>query len=145
MITQASLIKASLVLVMLLFLTFPLKAKTETLLINNHRLEVELALTPEKQKKGLMFKKKLQKNKGMLFIFDKESYIPIWMKNTYIPLDILWISSQNIIVDTKQNASPLSKKIYHPKQKANKVLEINAGLLKKWAIKKGTKVKIESN
>ena len=68
--------------------------------------QVELARTESERDQGLMYRKELDKNKGMLFIFDKEGIYPFWMKNTLIPLDMIWIDSNNKIVFIAQNVQP---------------------------------------
>ena len=67
---------------------------------------IELAKTEAERNQGLMYRKELDKNKGMLFIFDKEGSHPFWMKNTLIPLDIIWIDSRGKIVFISQNVQP---------------------------------------
>ena len=63
---------------------------------------VEVAKTIEERKIGLMYRKKLLNNEGMLFIFPREEIIQLWMKNTYIPLDVIFISKNKVIVDIKK-------------------------------------------
>ena len=83
--------------------------------------------TPKKREQGLMFTYSLPKNEGMLFRFDKEKIIRIWMKNTYIPLDIIWLDKYYTIQKIEYNTTPLSLvNLYHPK-KSKFVIEINAG------------------
>src|SRR3989338_9378322 len=66
-----------------------------------HVLDVELARTDEELEKGLMFRERLDEGQAMLFIFPSEEVRPFWMKNTLIPLDIIFISSAKVIVDIK--------------------------------------------
>lgn len=73
-----------------------------------------------------MFVKHMNKNQGMLFVYEKAKVIPIWMKNTYIPLDIIWIGKDNKIIDI-QTGTPLSEKILFPNGSAHYVLELNEG------------------
>ena len=105
--------------------------------------KVEIAETQEKRKKGLMFRTELDEDKGMLFIFPYPDLVNIWMKNTFLSLDIVFISEDNIIVDIVKEALPLSEKIYTSKLVAKYILEINSGLIKKLDINIGDKVKIE--
>tara|TARA_B100001939_G_C16501598_1_gene429852 strand:+ start:66 stop:509 length:444 start_codon:yes stop_codon:yes gene_type:complete len=105
--------------------------------------EVEIADTKEKRERGLMFRSILDENKGMLFILPEKSFANIWMKNTILSLDILFISEDNIIVDLVKEAFPLSEKIYTSKMLVKYILEINAGLIDKAGIKIGDSVKIE--
>jgi uncharacterized membrane protein (UPF0127 family) len=106
--------------------------------------QVELAKTEAQREKGLMYRKELDKNKGILFIFDKEGIYPFWMKNTLIPLDMLWIDASpaggNKVVFISQNTEPCKSLLCPsvvPLAKANYVLEINAGISKNLGIKIG--------
>ena len=102
--------------------------------------QVELAKTEAQREKGLMYEKELDKDRGMLFIFDKEGIYPFWMKNTLISLDMLWIDNSNKVVFINQNTEPC-KSLFCPSVvplvKANYVLEINAGISKNLGIKIG--------
>ena len=101
---------------------------------------VKLAKTDAEREKGLMSVTQLDENSGMFFIFDKEGVYPFWMKNTLIPLDMIWIDSNNKVVFIGQNAQPCKTFIcpmINPKVKASYVLEINAGISDKLGIKIG--------
>lgn len=77
-----------------------------------------------------MFRKDLEENQGMLFVFEEENIYPFWMKNTLIPLDILWINSQKEIVFIYKNAQPCFYEpcpLINPRVKARYVLEIRGG------------------
>jgi len=105
--------------------------------------KVELAKTKEEREKGLMFREKLDENKGMLFIFEKEGFHGFWMKNTLIPLDIIWMNSEGKIVYIKENAQPCKGMlcpVFIPGKKAKYVLEINAGKVKELGIKVGDQI-----
>ena len=107
---------------------------------------VELAKTDAEREKGLMYRTSLDENKGMLFIFNTESIYPFWMKNTLIPLDMVWIGANNKIVFIAQNVQPcktLICPITMPLAKAKYVLEINAGVSQKIGIKVGDSSVIE--
>ena len=90
---------------------------------------VELAKNEYERKKGLQCKKYLKKNEGMLFMWSDEDHRNFWMKNTAIPLDLIYINSNFKIVDIYFDTEPLSKKIIKSKKKAQYVLELNAGRL----------------
>src|SRR3989344_7461514 len=68
----------------------------------NSCVNVEVSDSPEERARGLMYRESLGENEGMLFIFEDEEIYPFWMKNTLILLDIIWISSDLIIVDIKK-------------------------------------------
>ena len=106
----------------------------------NITFNVEVAKTIEERKSGLMYRKKLLNNEGMLFIFPREKIIQLWMKNTYIPLDVIFISENKVIVDIKKNMEKLSETIVKSKVKSRYALEFNAGLINKLDIEIGDKV-----
>lgn len=82
--------------------------------------------------KGLMFKKNIEKDEGVVFVFKKDSFPKFWMFGMRFPLDIIWISSKKKIVDITLNAKPSlnPRKIYKPKKACKYVLETRANLLK---------------
>ena len=98
--------------------------------IGEQKFEVEIANTNESRQKGLMFRESLEKNKGMLFVFDYEEKHSFWMKNTLLPLDIIWISKDKKIVDI-QAMQPCTEdpcKSYQPIANSKYVLEVGAGI-----------------
>ena len=110
------------------------------ILNKNITFNVEVAKTTQERRTGLMYRKKLQSNKGMLFIFPRENIIQLWMKNTYIPLDVIFISKNKVIVDIKKNMEKLSETIVKSNVKAKYALEFNAGLVNTLDIKIGDRV-----
>ncbi|MEK6889556.1 MAG: DUF192 domain-containing protein [Nanoarchaeota archaeon] len=105
--------------------------------------QVEIADTLELRQQGLMYREQLTSNKGMLFIFDEEGIYPFWMKNTLIPLDIIWINENKEVVYIQENALPCKEEIctsYNPNKKAKYILEINSGLANKFNITMGNKL-----
>ena len=122
------------------FYTFS-NEKIEVSIYNkNINFNVEVAKTIEERRIGLMYRKKLLNNEGMLFIFPREKIIQLWMKNTYIPLDVIFISENKVIVDIKKNMEKLSETIVKSKVKSRYALEFNAGLINKLDIRIGDKV-----
>jgi len=113
---------------------------TKILKINNLDIKVEIAKTNEEKAKGLGEKKSLDENSGMLFIFEKNSEPTFWMKDTLIPLDIIWIND-NKIVGIDKNVLPeigvsddeLTR--YPAPSKIDYVLEVNSGFCDKNNIK----------
>ncbi len=123
---------------LLLIVILPYAAKAQdTLCINSACFSITYADTIAEKQKGLMFKTYLPPNDGMLFRWKSEHYITMWMKNTYIPLDILWLNKDFEIVDFKQSAIPLNTRKLKSDKKAMYILEINGGLIKKFNIQKG--------
>ena len=107
--------------------------------------QVELAQTPEQREYGLMNRSYLDANAGMLFIFDKQGIYPFWMKNTLIPLDIIWIDNSGKVVFIKENAQPCTNFLCPniiPTSSAKYVLELNAGICNETGIKLGDQLKI---
>ena len=102
-------------------------------------IRAELATTDKARRRGLMFRKSMAEDKGMLFIFEQEFLAGFWMKNVRFPLDIIWIDSQKKIVDIYEYALPCKDvcKTISPKANALFVLEVNAGFVKKQGIKIG--------
>ena len=88
---------------------------------------VEIADTAQKAEIGLMGRKHMPSNQGMLFIFPYPSFIKMWMKNTYIPLDMIFINSQNQVICLHENAHPMDESIISCPFPVMKVLELNAG------------------
>ncbi len=113
---------------------------------NNHQLEVEVAATDAQRKVGLMNRKSLDENKGMLFIFEKQGYLNFWMKNTLIALDMIFIDESGYIKHVAKKALPCVDQsdqaclLYGSEMPARYVLEVNAGLTDKLGIKTGDKV-----
>ena len=122
------------------FYTFSNEKIDVSIYNKNITFNVEVAKTIEERRIGLMYRKKLLNNEGMLFIFPREKIIQLWMKNTYIPLDVIFISENKVIVDIKKNMEKLSETIVKSKVKSRYALEFNAGLVDKLDIEIGDKV-----
>ena len=122
------------------FYTFSNEKIDVSIYNKNITFNVEVAKTIEERRTGLMYRKKLLNNEGMLFIFPREKIIQLWMKNTYIPLDVIFISKNKVIVDIKKNMEKLSETIVKSKVKSRYALEFNAGLINKLDIEIGDKV-----
>ena len=122
------------------FYTFSNEKIDVSIYNKNITFNVEVAKTIEERRIGLMYRKKLLNNEGMLFIFPREKIIQLWMKNTYIPLDVIFISENKVIVDIKKNMEKLSETIVKSKVKSRYALEFNAGLINRLDIEIGDKV-----
>lgn len=97
----------------------------------NHCFDVELAISTKEKEKGLMFKERLDFDKGMLFVYEEEKEYSFWMKNVFIPLDIIWINKKNDVVFISKNTQPCKESFCQsisPDKNAKYILEINAGL-----------------
>jgi uncharacterized protein len=101
---------------------------------------VEMATTEEEKQIGLMHRKELPDGKGMLFDFSPEQQISMWMKNTYISLDMIFIRADGRILRIAENTEPLSTKIISSGGLAKGVLEVIAGTAQKYGIQPGDRV-----
>ena len=105
-----------------------------------HVFSVEMATTEEEKTTGLMYRKELPDGKGMLFDFSPEQQISMWMKNTYISLDMIFIRADGRILRIAENTEPLSTKIISSGGLAKGVLEVIAGTAQKYGIQPGDRV-----
>jgi len=105
-----------------------------------HRFQVEIAATDSQRSMGLMFREEMAADHGMLFLFDTEGDRYFWMKNTPLPLDIIYIGANGEIVSIAPDTTPFSLSTIPSGGPAQFVLEINAGLSKKLGIKPGDRV-----
>ncbi|MEM6684416.1 MAG: DUF192 domain-containing protein [Bacteroidota bacterium] len=100
-------------------------------------LDVEFAETNYERETGLMYRKSMEEKQAMLFIFESSRPQSFYMKNTYIPLDIIYLDENKKIVSFQKNAQPLNEQGLPSVQPAMYVLEINAGLADKWSLAVG--------
>jgi len=109
-------------------------------------IDVEIADTSEERAKGLMHRESMPEDQGMLFIFDTQKIYPFWMKNTLIPLDMIWVDMEQTIVHI-ESAIPCVDTCpsYTPSAKALYVVETVQGFTAKHEIKVGDKVEIRKN
>jgi uncharacterized membrane protein (UPF0127 family) len=103
-------------------------------------IEIEIADNVEEIKQGLMFRQKMDEGKGMLFIFPDMQPRGFWMKNTLIPLDIIYVDADKTIVSIQKNTTPLSEKNLPSDSDAQYVIEVNAGFSDRYGLKAGDKV-----
>lgn len=118
----------------------------EAVLPDGARLTLELALTQEEISQGLMFRNSLPNDRGMLFLFREERVPSFWMKNTLIPLDMVFLSADGVIVDVIHNALPCQADPcpqYVPRAEALAVLEVSAGVAKSQKLEAGVNLKFE--
>ncbi len=110
-----------------------------------HLFVVELAQTFGQREKGLMERKSLPLNTGMLFLFDNIEIQHMWMKNTFIPLDMLFADKNGRIVTIAHNTEPQSRKIISSRGPARYVLELRAGTAARLVIKVGDRLRFLGN
>jgi uncharacterized protein len=101
---------------------------------------VEMATTEQEKETGLMYRKELADGKGMLFDFSPEQQVSMWMKNTYISLDMIFIRADGRILRIAENTEPESTRIIPSGGLAKGVLEVIAGTAKKYGIQPGDRV-----
>jgi len=106
----------------------------------DHAFSVEVMRTDPDLERGLMYRRYLPADRGMLFDFKEERPVMMWMKNTYLPLDMIFIARNGKVVALAENAEPLSEAIIPSKVPAYAVLEVNAGTAHKIGLKIGDKV-----
>ena len=105
-----------------------------------HAFAVELATTDAERSQGLMNRKELPEGQGMLFDFQRDQEVAFWMKNTYIPLDMIFIRSDGRIMRIAENTEPLSEKLVPSNAAVRGVLEVIAGTTRKLGIAVGDRV-----
>jgi hypothetical protein len=104
------------------------------------KIEIEIADDDQQRELGLMMRRDMKEDNGMLFIFPYETLQAFWMKNTIIPLDILYVNSQNEIVKIYKNTEPYSEKSLPSGKPSLYVVEVNGGYTDKYGIKEGNKI-----
>ena len=105
-----------------------------------HEFIVEIAVTDRQHAQGLMFRQSLAKNAGMLFDYKVPTSITMWMKNTYIPLDMIFIGNDGRVINVVQRAIPFSENVISSLGKARGVLEVNGGTASRLGIMPGDKI-----
>jgi len=104
------------------------------------RFEVEIAMTPQALSRGLMFRTDFPKNRAMLFVFETVHTPSMWMKNTPLPLDMLFVDREGKIVSIFTHTQPFSEATISSSAPAAYVIEINAGEVHSRAIREGDRV-----
>lgn len=119
------------------------KFEKKIIQIRGIHLTVEIADESDEQAKGLMFRKVLSKDQGMLFVYPDSQYLGYWMKNTSIPLDLAYFDKKKRLIEV-HSMEPFSTKIVMSSKKAKYVLETNRGWFYAHKIKKGDRFSIFS-
>jgi uncharacterized membrane protein (UPF0127 family) len=146
-LTLSRLVRGALFAVAVLFLQNPVHAadgKFERVEIVTrggvHVFDVELAVTAEERSKGLMFRRELPQGRGMLFDFVGEGPIAMWMKNTFVSLDMIFIRADGRIARIAENTTPQSETTIPSGAPVKAVLEVVAGTVKRLGIAPGDRV-----
>ena len=108
---------------------------------NVRHLKVKVVTTEEDKKLGLMFRQYLNMDEGMLFTF-KYGNNSVWMKNTYIPLDVIFLDKDYKVIGFVEDTVPLSLEIVKINKKSNYIIEVNAGWIRKNNLKIGNKMNL---
>lgn len=107
---------------------------------SRHRFAVYLATEFEQQRRGLMFVRALPEMSGMLFVYDDAAMRSMWMKNTYLPLDIVFARADGTVSSVIRNTEPLSLRTLNAIEPVQFVLELNAGVARRYNIAAGSKI-----
>ncbi|MFT5392076.1 MAG: uncharacterized membrane protein (UPF0127 family) [Gammaproteobacteria bacterium] len=105
-----------------------------------HRFEVEVADDDAKRQRGLMFRRQMAAEHGMLFVYPKRRSISMWMKNTYLPLDMLFIEEDGAVSRIEADTTPESERVIRSEKPAVAVLELNAGEAQRRVIRAGDQI-----
>ena len=131
-----------LAIIIILILYYP--EKQSQACFKEYCFNIELAVTDKERNRGLMFREYLAFNESMLFVFPEEGEYPFWMKNTLIPLDIIWINQEKEVVFIKENFQPCENEyscpLVRPDKNAKYVLEVNEGIVEKIGLEVGDKI-----
>lgn len=114
--------------------------RLQKITINGVPLAIEIAQTDDARERGLMFREKLPQDQGMLFVFPAAEIQSFWMRNTFIPLDIAFISNDGVIVDIQQMKPVDESVLYTSSAPALYALEVNAGWFERHGIAIGATV-----
>lgn len=118
---------------------------TMQLKLGKKTILVEIADTPSKRNTGLMFRKKLSDERGMLFVFPEEDYLSFWMKNTLIPLSIGFFDRNGILLEIHEMKPNQTSETYGSRKKAIYALEVNSGWFDRNGIQPGAVLILEKS
>ena len=105
--------------------------------------KVELAETDEQKSRGLMYRREMGEREGMLFLYRRDQVVTMWMANTFLPLDMLFIEQNGRIARIQAHTVPQSREVVSSRKRVRAVLELNAGTAQKLGISVGDRVLYE--
>ena len=105
-----------------------------------HIFSIEIARTPAEMERGLMYRERLDADRGMLFLYEQDRQVAFWMKNTLIPLDLIFVDATGRIVGIAERAVPLSTQLIPSPEPVRAVLEVNGGTAERLHIKIGDRL-----
>jgi len=123
------------------------KKAPQTIMVGSRKIQVEIARTPAEREKGLSGRQNLCADCGLLFLFPQKGFYPFWMKEMYFDIDILWLADDRVVDITAPAQKPTAAEfgapstLYQSSVPVDKVLEVNAGWVKRNGIKVGDAVK----
>lgn len=125
----------------------PLEGNQTEIYFGDHRFNVEIADTPEERAEGLMYREELGENQGMLFVYEEEADRSFWMKNTLIPLDIIFLDSNLEVIniekaDPEPNTSDSNLERYMSDRPAQYVLELNQNRSEEIGLEEGNEMSL---
>jgi uncharacterized membrane protein (UPF0127 family) len=109
-----------------------------------HRFTVEVAADSASQERGLMYRRTLAPDAGMIFVFGQNEFVSFWMKNTFLPLDMLFVKADGTISTIQANAVPFSETSIQSAEPVLAVIELNGGRAKALGIEPGDKVRAQA-
>jgi uncharacterized protein len=115
-------------------------SRAEVVFPNGTRVKVEIADTPQLTQRGLMFREHLAEDEGMLFIFDELAFRPFWMKNTLIPLDMIWLDENRRVVSIAHSVPPCKADPcpnFSPTADSLYVIEVVSGFARRHKVREG--------
>ncbi|MCG7492223.1 DUF192 domain-containing protein [Thalassobius sp. Cn5-15] len=105
------------------------------------RYQIELADEPHERERGLMFREEMAQSAGMLFVYEREQRAVFWMRNTYLPLDLIFADGQGVVQHVHENAVPLDETLIPGGDAIQFVLEVNAGQAARLGLKAGAEMR----
>lgn len=106
----------------------------------DHKVDIEVADTPDEREYGLMNRQSMPADSGMLFDFGVDRPVTMWMKNTYIPLDMVFMDAKGVVTHIAVNAQPLSLAMIESGGPVRYVLELNGGVASRYGLKVGDRL-----
>ena len=124
----------------------PMKRETLVVATTSGKADIstEIALTVAEQEQGLMFRTSIGDSEGMLFIYDKPQIIQMWMHNTYVSLDMVFVAADGTVLRITPDTEPLSDRVISSGSKASAVLELKAGTAMRIGLKPGDHIQSPS-
>lgn len=110
--------------------------------VGGETVKAEIARSPAEQARGLMYRRELGRNEGMIFVYEQERVLSFWMKNTFVPLDIAYIKADGTIATIRQ-MQPLSEAPHSSRVPVLYALEVNQGWFARHGVQEGSKAVFE--